>query len=260
MVDPVTSSEKVYWQRLWSVMKVVPLAVATLAFPSCDSSKSADSAPAVKGDVYADRRRLMVETQIAGRGIRDTAVLEAVNSVPRHLFVPKHLLAESYEDGPLPIGHGQTISQPYIVAFMTEALKLKPTDRVLEVGTGCGYQAAVLARLVKEVFSIEIVEPLADEAKKRLAGLGYDNVKVKAGDGYTGWPEEAPFDAIILTAAPRSVPQPLIEQLKPGGRLIAPVGSQWQSLVMIRSTDSGITRESLLPVRFVPMTGKAAGR
>lgn len=199
----------------------------------------------------------MVERQIAGRGVRDQRVLDALRAVPRHLFVPSSMQPYAYMDSPLPIGYGQTIPQPYIVAFMSEALKLKPQDRVLEIGTGSGYQAAVLSLLVKSVYSIEIVEPLGKEASKRLQRLGYTNVKVRIGDGYRGWPEAAPFQAIIVTAAPGHIPQPLLDQLAPGGRLVIPVGKGTQTLVRIKRTSKGFRQERLLPVRFVPMTGEA---
>lgn len=202
-------------------------------------------------------RERMVQQQIAARGVRDKRVLEAMRVVPRHLFVPKVMQPYAYVDSPLPIGYEQTISQPHIVGFMTEVLKLKPEDRVLEVGTGSGYQAAVLSVLVKEVYSIEIVEPLAKEAAERLQRLGYTNVKVRAGDGYRGWPEAAPFDAIIVTAAPDHIPQPLLAQLAPNGRLVIPVGQNFQMLMRIRRTAKGFKTEKLLPVQFVPMTGEA---
>ncbi len=203
------------------------------------------------------RGERMVRDQIAARGVRDPRVLAALRKLPRHLFVPPNLQSAAYEDTPLPIGYGQTISQPYIVAFMTEALELKPQDKVLEIGTGSGYQAAVLAELAREVYTIEIVEPLAKSARERLEGLGYSNVHVRAGDGYRGWPEAAPFDAIIVTAAPEQVPPPLLDQLRVGGRLVVPVGRFMQDLVRLRRTPQGIKRESLLPVMFVPMTGEA---
>lgn len=209
-----------------------------------------------------DEERLrMVEEQLAGPGrdIRDERVLEAMRSVPRHAFVPEDLRALAYADRPLPIGYGQTISQPYIVAFMTEKLQPEPTDRILEIGTGSGYQAAVLAKLVKHVYTIEIVKPLAKRAERTLKELGYGNVTVRAGDGYRGWPEHAPFDGIIVTAAPDHIPGPLVEQLREGGRLVIPVGSEYgvQSLRIFRKRNGELQLESALPVRFVPMTGEA---
>jgi protein-L-isoaspartate(D-aspartate) O-methyltransferase len=219
------------------------------------------SAPVTQDtDAHLKAREMMVEQQIAAREVRDQRVLDAMRKVPRHLFVPPGMQPYAYLDSPLPIGHHQTISQPYIVAFMTEALKLHPEDRVLEVGTGSGYQAAVLSVMVREVYSIEIVEPLAAEAAERLCRLGYANVTVRAGDGYRGWPDKAPFDAIMVTAAPDHVPKPLLHQLAPGGRLILPVGDQFQTLMRIRRTAKGFKREKLLPVRFVPMTGEAEKR
>jgi protein-L-isoaspartate(D-aspartate) O-methyltransferase len=202
----------------------------------------------------------MLKQQIENRGVKDPLTLHAMKQVKRHLFVPKHLKWFAYNDTPLPIGHGQTISQPYIVAFMTEAAELKPSDVVLEIGTGSGYQTAVLAEIVEQVYSIEIVRDLGWTARTRLKKLGYENIEVKVDDGYKGWKKYAPFDAIILTAAPSEIPKPLIEQLKVGGRLIAPVGTRWQELIRLRKTKDGITHESLLPVRFVPMTGAAQKR
>ncbi|MCL5005183.1 MAG: protein-L-isoaspartate(D-aspartate) O-methyltransferase [Acidobacteria bacterium] len=198
----------------------------------------------------------MVQEQIERRGVRDRRVLDALRAVPRHLFVPEEMQQYAYHDTPLPIGYGQTISQPYIVGFMSEALKLRPQDRVLEIGTGSGYQAAVLSLLVREVYTIEIVEPLGKSALERLHLLGYTNVKVRIGDGYQGWPEAAPFDAIIVTAAPGHIPQPLLDQLAPGGRLVIPVGKHVQTLVRVCRTSKGFHRERLLPVRFVPMIGE----
>lgn len=220
---------------------------------------AAQPTPAAEEAVYAGARARMVRKQIAARGITNPRVLEAMGRVPRHEFVPAELRSRAYEDGPLPIGHGQTISQPYIVAFMTEALDPKPTDRVLEIGTGSGYQAAVLAGLVAEVRSIELVEPLARRAETDLKRLGLASVKVRCGDGYLGWPEAAPFDAIIVTCAPEEVPPALVAQLKTGGRMIVPVGSQWgaQDLVLLRKTPAGLEKKAVLPVRFVPMV---AGR
>lgn len=201
----------------------------------------------------------MVETQLTGegRGVTNRAVLDAMRSVPRHEFVPRHLRFQAYRDSPLPIGYGQTISQPYIVAFMTEQLQPKPEDRVLEIGTGSGYQAAVLSKLVAQVCSIEIIEPLAKRAKADLQRLGYTNVFVRVGDGYKGWPEAAPFDAIIVTCAPEAVPRALSEQLKEGGRMIIPVGTALdQQLVLLRKQGGKLEQRSVLPVRFVPMTGQ----
>lgn len=202
----------------------------------------------------------MIQEQLVARGIRDPLVIGAMRAVPRHLFVPDRWVEQAWHDGPLPIGHDQTISQPYIVAFMTEALGLKGGEKVLEIGTGSGYQAAVLAEIVDSVFTIEIVEPLGLEATGRLGRLHYDNIHVRIGDGYHGWPEEAPFDAVIVTAAPDHVPHPLIDQLKVGGRLVIPVGADSQQLVLVTKTGDGITSRSILPVRFVPMTGEARPR
>lgn len=208
----------------------------------------------MNGQDWTAQREEMVRLQIERRGVRNRAVLDAMRAVPRHLFVPEALRRSAYEDHPLPIGHGQTISQPYIVAAMTEMLDPKTTDRVLEIGTGSGYQAAVLARLVRHVYSIEIVEPLGRQAQARLAELGYHNVTVRIGDGYEGWPEEAPFDKILLTAAPPEVPHKLIEQLRAPGRLVAPVGTGWQELVVIEKDSRGqIRRRTEFPVMFVPM-------
>lgn len=207
-----------------------------------------------------DQRERMVDRQIEKRGIENPRVLQALRDVKRHLFVPPDEVSEAYEDHPLPIGSGQTISQPYIVALMTEAIDPEPTDRVLEIGTGSGYQAAVLSKLVKEVFSIEIVESLGREATKRLADLGYANVTVRIGDGYKGWPEQAPFDKIVVTAAPPEVPQALIDQLAEGGRMVVPVGTTFQELLLIEKKPGGeVTKRVITAVRFVPMVkGKDA--
>jgi protein-L-isoaspartate(D-aspartate) O-methyltransferase len=213
------------------------------------------AAPAVY-DFTAERKR-MVQEQLAapGRGITNRQVLNAMAIVPRHEFVPENVRKHAYADQALPIGHGQTISQPYIVAFMTEQLDPKPADRVLEIGTGSGYQAAVLSPLVAEVYTIEIVEPLARRAEADLKRLGYKNVKVRAGDGYKGWVEAAPFDAIIVTCAPDHVPQPLVDQLKEGGRMIIPVGESYdQKLYLLEKRGNRVERHAVLPVRFVPMT------
>lgn len=213
-------------------------------------------APAAEEAALARARDAMVASQIVARGISDPKTLAAMRQVPRHLFVPPGRLKEAYADHPLPIGHGQTISQPYIVAFMTEALGLKGGETVLEVGSGSGYQAAVLARIAGRVFGIEIVEPLAREAKERLAKLGCDNVEIRAGDGYAGWPEHAPFDAIMVTAAAPRVPEPLKQQLRDGGRLILPVGDYAQELRIVTRRGSTFEERSVLAVQFVPMTGE----
>jgi protein-L-isoaspartate(D-aspartate) O-methyltransferase len=201
----------------------------------------------------------MVDEQIIPRGIKDHAVLAAMRRIPRHRFVPVYYSAFAYNDGPLPIGHGQTISQPFVVALMSTALALQDAKKVLEVGTGSGYQAAVLAEIVPQVFTIEIVEPLATEAAQTLAELGYRNIRTRVGDGYHGWPEEAPFDAIIVTASSEHVPQPLLDQLAVGGRLILPVGKAFQELqelVLYRRTTDGYERTRLSLVRFVPLIRK----
>ena len=206
----------------------------------------------------ARARREMVERQLRSRDIRDPRVLEVMGHVPRHLFVAQEFRDEAYDDHPLPIGHGQTISQPYIVALMTQLVRPKPGDRALDVGTGSGYQAAILAELCREVYSIEIVKPLADEAGKRLTDLGYKNVTVRSGDGYRGWPEHAPFDVIVVAASPRQIPQPLLDQLAPGGRLVIPVGGYPQDLTLVEKQKDGTIRQrTVAPVLFVPMTGEA---
>lgn len=215
---------------------------------------------AVSEEEFALKRRQMVRAQIEARGVKEPRVLEVMHRVKRHLFVPLEERAAAYDDRPLPIGYGQTISQPYIVAFMTEAARLTPGDRVLEIGTGSGYQAAVLAELVREVYTIEIVKPLADRARSLLERLGYENIKVKWGDGYQGWKEYAPFDAIIVTAAPEAVPEELIRQLKTGGRMIIPIGGFYQELYRMTKTEQGIHKEALLPVRFVPMVRPPSGK
>ncbi|MBN98584.1 MAG: protein-L-isoaspartate O-methyltransferase [Gemmatimonadetes bacterium] len=199
----------------------------------------------------------LVEEQLVARDITDPVVLRAMQQVPRHLFIPARLREYAYADQPLPIGEDQTISQPYIVAFMSQALQLKKSDKVLEIGTGSGYQAAVLAEIVAQVYSIEIVPVLARRARQRLAEMHYDNVDVRLGDGYLGWPEQAPFDAIIVTAAPDHIPPALVEQLGEGGRLVLPLGDKNQQLVRIVRQGGENVLENLLPVRFVPMTGKA---
>lgn len=201
-------------------------------------------------------RERMVQEQLRARGISDDRVLDAMRTVPRHLFVPEAQQRVAYGDHPLPIGHGQTISQPYIVAFMSEALEVTPEHTVLEIGTGSGYQAAILGRLARTVYTIEIVEPLAQRARETLAKLGFANVHVRAGNGYLGWPEHAPFDRIMVTAAPEEIPPALVEQLKVGGRMAIPVGVHSQELRILRRTAKGLETLDMLPVRFVPMTGK----
>ena len=214
---------------------------------SCGAEPSSDS---------TDLRQRMVREQIEARDVRDPRVLAAMRAVPRHLFVPEAQVPHAYRDSPLPIGHGQTISQPFIVASMTELLDIQPDDVVLEIGTGSGYQAAVLGRLAKQVYSIEVVEALATTARDRLRELGYDNIEVIAGDGYLGLPEHAPFDGIIVTAAPETVPPPLVEQLAVGARLVIPVGDRNQELRVIERTRTGISERSTYPVRFVPLVRK----
>jgi protein-L-isoaspartate(D-aspartate) O-methyltransferase len=225
------------------------LALAGGAWSSCSSAQEPN---------YAAARERMVATQLVARDITNHQVLRMMRAVPRHELVPAHLRASAYGDHPLPIGHAQTISQPYIVAFMTQALNPGTNDVILEVGTGSGYQAAVLAGLVKRVHTVEIVEPLARRAETDLKRLAFTNVFVRPGDGYKGWVEAAPFDAIIVTCAPDHVPQPLVDQLKEGGRMIIPVGPPHdQSLYLLRKEGGKVRRQAILPVRFVPMTGQA---
>ncbi|MEW5796666.1 MAG: protein-L-isoaspartate(D-aspartate) O-methyltransferase [Candidatus Zixiibacteriota bacterium] len=206
---------------------------------------------------YQAARTRMVDQQIVARGVVDPRVLEAMRKVPRHLFVPVEHRLYAYTDGPLPIGEDQTISQPYIVALMTELLDLQGSEKVLEIGTGSGYQAAVLGELAAKVYTIEIVESLGRRAAKLLDSLGYENIEVLIGDGYAGWPEAAPFDAIMLTAAPRTIPQPLLDQLADGGLLVAPVGEGYQTLQLVEKVGGRLKYHDILPVRFVPMTGAA---
>jgi protein-L-isoaspartate(D-aspartate) O-methyltransferase len=237
--------------RAWSVCAAIFGIALNGATPDLDAQRGSR-------DWDAERRR-MVDEQLKARDIRSARVLETMMKVPRHLFVPDAVRDEAYDDSPLPIGHGQTISQPYIVAFMTEALALEPTHRVLEIGTGSGYQAAVLSLLANAVYTIEIVAPLADRARTTLAGLGYRNIQVRTGNGYLGWPEHAPYDRIMVTAAPDKVPAALVQQLKIGGLMAIPVGTLFQELQILRRTAAGTEVLKTLPVRFVPMTGKPKG-
>jgi protein-L-isoaspartate(D-aspartate) O-methyltransferase len=205
---------------------------------------------------WAALRGAMVREQLRARDITNARVLDAMSRVPRHLFVPEAQRGSAYGDHPLPIGHDQTISQPYIVAYMTQALEVEPHHRVLEIGTGSGYQAAILGELAKEVYTIEIVAPLADRARETLKSLGYRNIQIRTGDGYQGWPEQAPFDRIMVTAAPEDVPKALVDQLRVDGRMAIPVGSVFQELRILRRTTRGLDTLATLPVRFVPMVKK----
>jgi len=231
--------------------RTVALLVVVIAAVACS-----DGMQEPTQDSRALERERMVEQQLRGRDIRNEAVLQAMRRVPRHRFVPADEQGGSYTDYPLPIGFGQTISQPYIVAFMTEALDVRPDDRILEIGTGSGYQSAVLGELAREVFTIEIVEALAERSRALLQELGYRNVHVRTGNGYNGWPEHAPFDRVIVTAAPGEIPGALIEQLKIDGVIAVPVGIGEQTLQVLRRTPSGLAVIRTLPVRFVPMVGK----
>jgi len=279
----MSSAERSGQQRSTGTFMVVVLVLAAAGIalftlferePTADRQENpvAESEPTVEKPVVAtaskpglseearfvEARKEMLEDDLRGRDITDARVLRAMSSVPRQLFVPEELKHAAYADGPLPIGHGQTISQPYIVALMTQLVDPKPESKALDVGTGSGYQAAVLAELCEKVYGIEIVKPLADTAKQRLDEVGYENVTVRHGDGYGGWPEHAPFDVIIVAAAPDHVPQALIDQLAPGGRLVIPVGRFYQELIYIeKQTDGTVRRKSVAGVAFVPMTGKA---
>jgi protein-L-isoaspartate(D-aspartate) O-methyltransferase len=222
----------------------------------CEASAGPERRAAEEEEAQGRARERMVRETIATRGVQDERTLQAMRKVPRHLFVPPAMVSQAYADYPLPIGHEQTISQPYIVAFMTEALGLQGGETVLEVGTGSGYQAAVLAEIAAKVYSIEIVPALAEEARGRLRRLGYANVEVRAGDGYAGWPEAGPFDGVLVTAAAPRVPAPLKEQLRDGGRLVLPVGEDDQELVIVTRRGAVFEERRVLPVRFVPMTGE----
>ena len=230
---------------------------------SCKDSENEDAQMTLQEspeDLFAEARKAMVKTQIETRGVKNKLVLDAMRAVPRHRFVPAGMVQRAYSDGPLPIGEGQTISQPYIVALMTELLGLKGGEKILEIGTGSGYQAAVLAEIVEHVYTIEIICSLAETAEKRLKKMEYDNITVRCGDGYQGWDEHAPFDGVIVTAAPDHIPQPLVDQLKVGAKLVIPVGDVFQELMVITKTETGIQKMNAIPVRFVPMTGEAERR
>jgi len=249
-MNPVLSDNR-RMKRPLSVVTAVALALAACTAPAADQQRTEAE--------WAAARSRMVEEQLRARDIRSPRVLEAMTRVPRHLFVPEQARGDAYGDYPLPIGYEQTISQPYIVAFMTEALEVERVHRVLEIGTGSGYQAAILGELAREVFTMEIVAPLAERATKTLAALGYRNVHVRAGNGYEGWPEHAPYDRIMVTAAPDEVPPALVEQLKMDGLMAIPVGTAWQELRIMRRTPEGMITLKTMPVRFVPMTGKRGG-
>ena len=248
------------------VLSLLYVLLPCLAGCAVETAPAAAAAPAgvraeqksAKVDAYAEERRRMVERQVQARGIQDRSELGAMRRVPRHRFVPAEFARRAYEDTPLPIGHGQTISQPYIVAYMTEAARVTKKDKVLEIGTGSGYQAAILGELAREVYSIEIIPPLAERARRTLQEMGYRNVHVKAGNGYLGWPEHAPFDAIVVTAAPDEVPPALVEQLAVGGTMVVPVGAGDQDMMILTKTKKGVLQKKTIPVRFVPMTRKPA--
>ncbi len=242
---------------------VLPVCLALIfsASSNCVNSQEPQNARPQRGasssvDEYKRERRRMVDEQIRARGIEDASVLRAMEKVPRHRFVPEQIRHLAYADRPLPIGMEQTISQPAIVAYMTEAADISKKDKVLEIGTGSGYQAAILGNVAGEVYTIEIIPELAERARGVLDELGYKNVFVKAGNGYLGWPEHAPFDAIVVTAAPDEIPQALVDQLAVGGKMVIPVGTGNQEMVIVEKTRKGVTQKRTIPVRFVPMTGK----
>ncbi len=240
------------------IQSVVVMLMALFLMSGCKRGlKERQEATRGEQEVFVQAREEMVKTQITKRGIKDERLLNAMLRVERHRFVPDEIQEFAYIDRPLPIGEGQTISQPYIVALMTELLELDSDEKVLEIGTGSGYQAAILAELAREVYTIEILEPLTKKAKKLLQDLGYENITVKCGDGYLGWEEYGPFDAIIVTCAPPHIPQPLIDQLVEGGRMVIPVGTNWQELKLIEKQNNQIKIIDTVPVRFVPMTGEA---
>jgi protein-L-isoaspartate(D-aspartate) O-methyltransferase len=242
-----------------TVLWWIPVLCSMILFGQPGIAQEPTPAPE-KIDPYRKDRQMMIEKQIRQRGVKDPRVLAAMEKVPRHQFVPEDLESRAYEDNPLPIGEGQTISQPYIVAFMTEKMNLEGDEKVLEIGTGSGYQAAILGQLAREVYTIEIVPSLGRSAREKLEKMGYDNIHVRIGDGYKGWPEAAPFDAIMLTAAPDHVPQPLVDQLAENGRMILPVGDAFQNLRIIRKKKGKVHSQDVMAVRFVPMTGEAENR
>lgn len=229
------------------------LAALTVLIAAANDCRGGVAQAPASSDSYATARNTMVSQQIEARGIKSPSVLDAMRRVPRHLFVPPDQVASAYDDTPLPIGQGQTISQPYIVAYMTEALRTAPEHTVLEIGTGSGYQAAVLSLLVREVYSIEIVPELAERARQTLATIDARNVQVRTGNGYLGWPERAPFSRIIVTAAPPEIPRALVDQLAVDGVMVVPVGSLFQEMTIVTKTARGVTEQRTIPVRFVPM-------
>lgn len=241
---------------------VVVTCLLILSLPACSAQKpQGTTSPSDETDEqgFTKRRIRMVEEQIKARGITNEAVLRAMSKVPRHRFVPASQASLAYEDHPLPIGHGQTISQPLIVAYMTEAAEISANERVLEIGTGSGYQAAILSEVAKEVYTIEIIPELAESARRVLSELGYKNVHSKTGDGYQGWPEHAPFDAIVVTAAPDQIPKSLVDQLALEGKMVIPVGTTNQQMVIVSKTRDGVVEQKTFPVRFVPMVSKPGG-
>ena len=255
-VHSVTSSRgRVDGSRAIALCVSIAVLGCTPEPPPNASSAARESLPPV-ADTFAAEREGMVLRQLEARDITSSAVLRAMRKVPRHEFVPVAERHAAYGDHPLPIGFEQTISQPYIVAYMTEAADISPQEKVLEIGTGSGYQAAVLGEIAREVYTIEIIPELAERAQTTIAALGYENVHVKTGNGYLGWPEHAPFDAIVVTAAPADVPQALVDQLALGGRMVIPVGTIFQDMMIIERTRGGVIERRTIPVRFVPMTGK----
>ncbi len=246
----------------WASISLLSCCLLLICLHSCAGERSLHT-PEILGenshsgiDQFEIERQEMVEYQIRDRGIQDERVLAAMSKVPRHKFVELPWKDFAYRDRPLPIGHKQTISQPYIVAYMSETAEISPDAKVLEIGTGCGYQAAILGEIAKEVYSIEIIPELAARARQTLSQLGYENIQVKTGDGYQGWAEHAPYDAIIVTAAPEKIPQPLIEQLAANGKMVIPVGGWYQDIMVLTKTEDRIIKEKTIPVRFVPMIRK----